>query len=278
MSLQERLLTQMIPKERPHEGMVIEIDSNTGKAVKVDKGPAMDIVPAFAISLAEAKERVAMMQEFVKDMMVPGQDYGMIPGCPKPTLLKSGAEKLTDIFGFSKQVEVLHRIEDWKEGLFSYEVKISLISKRTGLIEAEGIGSCNNREKKYRGQDSYTMANTILKMAKKRALIDAVLSATRSSGLFTQDIEDLDLPEKKPLPPPTTIPAGINNKPKPQTKTDLAATPAQLKKIYVLANDIGLYGEDAMAFLMELYQVETSKELTKKQASDFIEKLLELKG
>ena len=27
-------------------------------------------------------------------------------------------------------------------------------------------------------------------MAKKRALIDAVLSATRSSGLFTQDIED----------------------------------------------------------------------------------------
>lgn len=74
MSLQERLLTQMTPKERAHEGMVIEIDSNTGKAVKVDKGPVMDIVPAFAISLAEAKERVTMMQEFVKDMMVPGQN------------------------------------------------------------------------------------------------------------------------------------------------------------------------------------------------------------
>ncbi|MDD3879299.1 MAG: hypothetical protein PHP26_04820 [Syntrophomonas sp.] len=76
MSLQERLLTQMTPKERAHEGMVIEIDS---KAVKIDKGQTMDIVPAFAISLAEAKDRVTMMQEFVKDMMVPGQDYGMIP-------------------------------------------------------------------------------------------------------------------------------------------------------------------------------------------------------
>jgi hypothetical protein len=29
-------------------------------------------------------------------------------------------------------------------------------------------------------------------MAKKRALVDAALSATRSSGLFTQDAEDLD--------------------------------------------------------------------------------------
>ena len=29
-------------------------------------------------------------------------------------------------------------------------------------------------------------------MAKKRALVDAVISATRSSGMFTQDIEDTD--------------------------------------------------------------------------------------
>jgi hypothetical protein len=35
------------------------------------------------------------------------------------------------------------------------------------------------------------MANTILKMAKKRALIDAVLTATGASDIFSQDIEDL---------------------------------------------------------------------------------------
>jgi len=35
------------------------------------------------------------------------------------------------------------------------------------------------------------LSNTLLKMAKKRALVDATLSATRSSDLFTQDIEDM---------------------------------------------------------------------------------------
>lgn len=39
--------------------------------------------------------------------------------------------------------------------------------------------------------DIATLKNTILKMAKKRAKIDATLSATRSSGVFTQDMEDI---------------------------------------------------------------------------------------
>jgi hypothetical protein len=35
------------------------------------------------------------------------------------------------------------------------------------------------------------MANTILKMAKKRSLIDAVLTSTAASDCFSQDLEDL---------------------------------------------------------------------------------------
>jgi len=47
-----------------------------------------------------------------------------------------------------------------------------------------------------------TLKNTILKMAKKRAKVDATLAATRSSGIFTQDIEDMahDAPEPAPAP------------------------------------------------------------------------------
>ena len=33
--------------------------------------------------------------------------------------------------------------------------------------------------------------NTVLKMAKKRALVDAVLTATAASDIFTQDLEDI---------------------------------------------------------------------------------------
>jgi hypothetical protein len=46
--------------------------------------------------------------------------------------------------------------------------------------------------------------NTVLKMAKKRALVDAVLTATAASDIFTQDVEDLggkhpeEQPEKRP--------------------------------------------------------------------------------
>lgn len=45
----------------------------------------------------------------------------------------------------------------------------------------------------------HDQVNTILKMAKKRAYIDATLSATRTSGMFTQDMEDFaglaDIPD-----------------------------------------------------------------------------------
>ena len=61
-----------------------------------------DVFPDFAISLEEANRRVKMLQEFVRDHMVEGEDYGVIPGTQaKPTLFKPGAEKLNAIFGWS---------------------------------------------------------------------------------------------------------------------------------------------------------------------------------
>lgn len=52
--------------------------------------------------------------------------------------------------------------------------------------------------------------NTVLKMAKKRAQIDATLSALGCSHLFTQDLEDLPLGQSAPEdngPPPDASPA-----------------------------------------------------------------------
>ncbi len=40
--------------------------------------------------------------------------------------------------------------------------------------------------------DMHSIWNTVLKMAKKRALVDAVLSATRSSGIFSQTEDELN--------------------------------------------------------------------------------------
>jgi hypothetical protein len=151
-----------------------------------------DVFPEFAIPLEEANARIRTFQQYVREHMVEGEDYGVIPGSTKPTLFKPGAEKLNAIFGYAPKVEITNRAEDWDKGFVSYEAKVTLINKRTGQIEAEGLGSCNSRERRYARQDAAGIANTVLKMAKKRALIDATLSATRASGLFTQDLEDLD--------------------------------------------------------------------------------------
>src|SRR5699024_7701752 len=124
--------------------------------------------------------------------MVDGLDYGRIQGFSKPALFKSGAEKLCQAFEYTQCMEILNREENLKKGIFSYEVKVTLIHQHSGRIEAEGIGSCNSREKAYAVQDGLG-SNTCLKVAKKRALTDAVLTATRSSFLFTQDIEDVSL-------------------------------------------------------------------------------------
>lgn len=161
-------------------------------------GAGGDVFPDFAVSLEEANRRVRMLQEFVRDHMVDGEDYGVIPGANggKPTLFKPGAEKLNAIFGLAPVVTITNRTEDWDHGFVAYEVKVTLLNKRTNHIEAEGIGQCNSRERRYRNQDAAGVANTILKMSKKRALVDATLSASRASGLFSQDLEDLDSAER----------------------------------------------------------------------------------
>jgi len=145
-----------------------------------ERNTLMKTSASLSASFEEAMNRNALIKRAVDEMLKDGVDYGKIKGFHKSTLLKPGAEKLCDIFGFAKLVNIVNRNEDWEKGVFAYEVKVTLISKQTGTIEAEGIGSCNSKEQTYIKQDPYNVVNTILKMAKKRALIDAVLTATRS--------------------------------------------------------------------------------------------------
>ena len=237
--------------------------------IKPEDKVEFSYVPEFAITMNEARERINMLQSFVKEMMIPKVDYGFIPNCDKPALFKSGAEKLCDIFGFSKQIEILNRVEDWEKGLFHYEVKTILINKRTGMIEAEGIGSCNSKERKYIKQDSYSIINTILKMAKKRAFVDAVLSATRSSGIFTQDIEDLDDDNTVIIPKKNKSNRINTNKTKEATVKPI--TKEQQAQIILTLNKNKIPIEYAKEVMKERYKVDKSKNLTSEQADEFID-------
>lgn len=181
------------------------------------------------LRLANMKTKMQLMQKFFKEVMVKNQDFGVIPGTEKPTLLKAGAEKLCELYGYSSVVKQVEEEKNIETGFYRARVTVALIHRHTGTVVAEGVGEANTMESRYHyrwtpewklpagidkstmqyeektskngnsyriyrleNSDPWTLWNTVLKMAKKRAHIDATLSATRSSGIFTQDLEDME--------------------------------------------------------------------------------------
>jgi len=140
--------------------------------------------------------KINQFQNLVKTQLSQNHDYGIIPGTPKPTLLKPGAEKILMLMGLSSEFDVLDSTRDFKAGFFQYQIKCKLF--KNGVLITEGLGSCNTMERKYVKMDAFTMDNTVLKMAKKRALIDATLLIASLSQIFSQDLEDVDLAGEKP--------------------------------------------------------------------------------
>ena len=75
-------------------------------------------------------------------------------------------------------------------GYYRYVVRTKIIRTDTGEVIGSGIGACSTAEAKYIRQPR-DAENTVIKMAKKRALVDATLSTFALSERFTQDAEDI---------------------------------------------------------------------------------------
>lgn len=111
-----------------------------------------DWMPVFSISQALARRNE--MIQYVQKIMIPGTDFGKIPGGTKDVLLKPGAEKLCSFFGLSPGFSLVERTEDWtgadhgKEPFFYYLYRCRL--SKNGRVMGEGDGSCNSWESKYR--------------------------------------------------------------------------------------------------------------------------------
>ena len=78
------------------------------------------------------------------------------------------------------------------------------------VIESQKIGRVLN-------EDPADQVNTILKMAKKRSLIDASLSVGSLSNLFTQDLEDMPSPPQPTQAPQSGAASSPAQTPPPQT-------------------------------------------------------------
>lgn len=131
------------------------------------------------------------IEAIIAEHLRAGIDYTTLMKCNnKAVLLKGGAEHLASVFGFRTKSEIVHRefLPDTK--FLMYEISTTVYTSE-GDIVAVGLGSANTLETRYIKQGLAMSANTVLKMARKRSYVDAILSATGSSRIFTQDIEDL---------------------------------------------------------------------------------------
>ncbi len=272
------------------------------------------------LTAAEIRSQVNLIQEVMKAVMKDGHHFGQIPGAGnKPVLFKAGAEKLLFTFRLSADPE----IEDLSTGdVIRYRVRCKVYD-RAGAYLGAGVGECSSDEEKYRWRAAVCkeefeetpedrrrmkyakrrdggayriaqvrtmpadLANTILKMAKKRAQIDAALTVTAASDIFAQDLEDL--PEEvreavaengapkengKPAPEP----------PKPKAAPDHAnpATENQCKAIFSMCRKLGITDDyevhskaSRLAGIPEPDVVASLKSLTFAQASSVIKALQE---
>ena len=191
---------------------------------------SLSIIENVDIKSVEATTRkIIEFQTIVKKNLKKDKDYGVIPGCSKPTLLKPGAEKILMLMGLQSTYEIIDSTRDWKEGFFQYQVRCTL--EKGGIVITQGLGCCNSRERKYVKLDPYSIDNTILKMAKKRSQVDASLTVASLSEIFTQDVEDVGVGNDSHNNSPDKIRArprqNTSNTPNPDLATQL-----QKDKIY----------------------------------------------
>jgi len=140
------------------------------------------------VNVEAANSTLAKMMVFVKDNLVKGTDYMSIQG-GKPTLLKSGAEKMNILMRYRAQYEKKNEVMNPKDNYYYVEVKCTLFDKNDKIV-ADCIASCNNKEKARRNVEFYDALNPVLKIAEKRAYVGATLNANALSQFYTQDLED----------------------------------------------------------------------------------------
>jgi hypothetical protein len=208
--------------------------------------------------------KIGQFQKVVQSQLHQGHDFGIVPGTQKPTLLKPGAEKILMLMGLRSEFEIADSTRDFHEGFFQYQVRCRLL--KGDVVITEGLGACNTKERKYLKQDAYTMDNTVLKMAKKRALVDATLLVASLSDVFTQDLEDIDLNGEQPGSTPNITPDSEDTISKAQAKRLFALSKGNVemcKRImskynYIKSDDIKKVDYEKICSEVE---AETQKEL-----------------
>lgn len=225
--------------------------------VPVAKGPSavMQTPKQLQKQMERDKEIRGIINDYIKNNMVKGKDYGTIRikgTTSKPSLFKPGAEKFCGLFKirptFRKDVETIEMLGS-TPGIIAYICE--LVDTR-GRVIGEGRGTAKTDP--VNGADFDI--NKQVKIAQKRAQIDAVLRTGGLSDFFTQDMEDIPPKDKNSF-------SGATEQPASDKQRELIA-----RKL----DEQGIAPNDQAGYLKERFDVKLP--LTKDGASTVIEGLI----
>ena len=217
--------------------------------------------PTMCLARTKGKDYVlstGMGQELV---LKRNQDFGKHGKAKKPNLLKAGAEKVIWAYGMRSVFTVEQAIEDYSTegGFFFYRVRCDLYWG--DQLITTGYGCANSRETACGFATSYDVANSRLKIARKRAMVDAALMVGQLSDMFSQD-EDNDDFMKGADEVVKNMPSGPND----------PISAKQIKRLYALAGQAGMSTETAKVYIQSMGYT-SSKDIKQKDYDALCEQI-----
>ena len=167
-----------------------------------------------------------------------GVDFAVIPRTKAPSLTKAGAETIFQAYGVFQRYEIIHKeiSTDPKAPSFTFIVRCDLIKINTvdgkEWVVAQGLGAASTNEKSNGMAGTYDSLNRTVKMAEKRAKVDAAINLAGASSWFTQDMEN-----EKFLASGKEITTALGD--------DDPLTSAQKQRIFAIARQSGYSQEEA---------------------------------
>ena len=194
-------------------------------------------------------------------------DFGVIPNTTRPSLFKSGAEKIAMGYGLLQHYDVVSCVENWdgESPFFMYTVRCDLCKIVEGkeYIFSTAYGSPNTREKRNGRNDAFNSANSTLKMAQKRALTSATIAVSGLSSAFTMDIEDMGFNKQ------------VENLQVDNTDPNTTITQAQRKRLFAIAKTYSMGTVELKGWLKDKFGIESTNEITQKMYDEIVAKLQE---
>lgn len=175
-------------------------------------------------TIQETMQSIALLQGMVKDLLIRGVDYGRIPGTPQDSLWDPGASQIIGSFNCYPGQRRILKLDDNEQKIVAC-VEVPVISRATQQEVGSGVGAASTLETKYkyrwvanpqewgydetaiktfktkRGKDDEgnettlyripnpehsELLNTIVKMASKRAEVDAAESLPGVASVLRQ--------------------------------------------------------------------------------------------